>query len=207
MQVDFIVHPEQAGYRPQEIYGLYEEDLERVVASSEFPILIMDGSERHFTARVPAEHRFSSVRIEGDSSFPRYTGHVPREEMARLRGLLGDFKSHRAAIHGAYFGRCVEHLALQLFFDFFHGKEMYIHEMSTVEKNAMVRVHEEAGDFVKSNMRWGKVLNSFLGPLVSMPTKSGLRFGNITYQMIGKNTIVYSPGEVFVPDQAFAAQE
>jgi hypothetical protein len=208
MQVDFIVHPEQPGYRPKHIYGLYESSIDDVIRSSEFPILVMDGSEKHFRQLVPEANRFSSVMVENDPRLHQYTGHVPREEMPRLRDLLGDFKSHKAVVHGAYFGRCTSHLALQLFFDFFHGKEIYVHEIGTTnEYGNMMRAHEVSGAFVRSNIRWGKVLNSFLGPGISRPGSRGLRFGNLTYQMIGRDTVIYSPGEVFVPEQAFAAQE
>lgn len=210
MAIDFFVHPEHPNTRydnriSQSVYDEYLEELIEIAQSSSFPVLIKGRRNELFATLISKEHRFKSESREINNPLVysvQDSGIVAYEEWDRFTKLLA--QAYKQAdnpnirIHGAYFGQCTKDFAIQLFLYLKTGK--YFNPWHDKDKDA-AEPYILNGDFTKSNIRYGVVIDPPDKPAIIVPPSRNpivrlisplRRHGNINYQLKDSETYIYS---------------
>ncbi len=214
MTIDFFVHPEFNNESigrgiDGEIYGDYIRNLSSVLESSRFPILI-NGlmPDKSFAERIPKGNHLESSSY-WNCEFPVFKGEVSADCWEKFTGLISGREKEEMKIHGSNFGECTEGFAVQLFAYIYRNEHWnnwtfypsYDGRDSDSEREkTLMMEHERSGDFTASKIRYGVVFNHPLTKvkIKSKPSDIFARFlskfprGNITYQLIGEETRIYS---------------
>ena len=198
--IDFFVHPEFAlhtGFSRTESYEKYMEDIKRLIKESSCPVLINDSDKTELEIEFPKGNVLDSASHYIDE-YPINRGEVRPEYWKRFTRIVNGGDNHR--IHGSFLGECTTGFAIQLFAylkrnEHWHDWHCEIDEERFKEEKALAKKHEEKGDFLTSTIKIGTVLalakiESIRKPGI-IPRILFKDKGNITYQLIDKQTKVY----------------
>ena len=209
MTIDFFVHPEHACYEEgrypnREVYQQYRTGLVHVLELSEFPILITGHyPSESFQHKIPQENHLESASFY-ISEYPANSGEIHPKDWEKFVKLLSGREGEGMRIHGANFGECTEGFAVQLFAYLFRREHWHDWEFypsyngndADFKREEELRMnHQKAGDFRKSKIRYGTALHPVQKKIKIIKTSvnplSKFRNGNITYQLMDDQTLVY----------------
>ena len=202
MKVDFFVHPEHpalTGYPITEEYNKYLEELIKIQEQSSRPILIEGLEKGNFSKRFTTQHTLQSNSFY-IIDYPCDYGEIIPQDWEKLEGLVS--KEDEIRVHGAFLGECTEGFAVQLFA--YLNKGLHWHNWRGTpkynkeeyeEERRLIKKYEKNGDFRNSQIRFGTVMapNRKKRRIIKPSRISffGLKYGNITYQLIDSLTKIY----------------
>ena len=210
MRIDFFVHPLYGGenHPSQEIHQQYLDGLADVLKQSSLPILIATEQDHDFRALLPRENQFTSAVLKMGDEWSSPMGELYQGDLKRLeRRLGGNASLCDMRIHGANFGQCTQGFAMQLFFTFFRGRAWYPQEEepfvvpSNRARQTLYDAEERRGSFAKGKISYGVVLEKETPEIVEpwtgiaswfTPLSPKRGYGNKTYQLMSKETVVYT---------------
>lgn len=209
MVVDFFVHPqhaghEYAGYPNEKTYNQYLSHLIKRVEESKLPILIRGMNDNEIATKIATRNHLSSALYD---SFGKKVdrGEIDRAYWDDFVSLLKGHESEEMRVHGCFIGQCTEGFAVQLFA--YLNSEEHWHNWGFEEdrekaerEREIFKKYERKGDFAKSNIRYGIVLESYKGVKIIKPRfwrRFGrYRYGDVTYQLIDDKTALYCRGDI-----------
>lgn len=194
MTIDFFVHPElhsdmSLKGSDSRNYQVYIERLIEAAQKSEFPVLVIGLDDRRVRQVIPQNNQFVSASFQ-EGPETNYRGEVHPLEWQRFVNMLSEFNGQQMKVHGSYLAQCPQSFAVQLFaYLNFHE---HWHDWTQDDGGRYIRERGILvtpllnGDFRRSGIKYGEVLAPSQTEMLVLG-----RPGQITYQLVGPNTVVH----------------